>query len=43
MDGNGRWAQAQGLERTEGQAAGENSFDAIEVLAIGVKWNRVVR
>ena len=40
MDGNGRWAQAQGLERTEGHAAGEDAlFDAIEgAKAIGVKW-----
>ena len=40
MDGNGRWAQAQGLERTEGHAAGEEAlFDAIEgAKAIGVKW-----
>ena len=40
MDGNGRWAQAQGLERTDGHAAGEEAlFDAIEgAKAIGVKW-----
>tara|TARA_Y100001958_G_C21162315_1_gene495920 strand:+ start:186 stop:851 length:666 start_codon:yes stop_codon:yes gene_type:complete len=40
MDGNGRWAQARGLERTEGHAAGEEAlFDAIEgAQAIGVKW-----
>lgn len=40
MDGNGRWAQARGLERTEGHAAGEEAlFDAIEgAKAIGVKW-----
>ena len=31
MDGNGRWAQARGLARTEGHAAGEEAlFDAIE-------------
>ena len=40
MDGNGRWAQARGLERTEGHAAGEEAlFAAIEgAQAIGVKW-----
>ena len=40
MDGYGRWAQARGLERTEGHAAGEEAlFDAIEgAQAIGVKW-----
>ena len=40
MDGNGRWAQARGLERTEGHAAGEEAlFDAIEgAQAIVVKW-----
>ena len=40
MDGNGRWAQARGLERTEGHAAGEEAlFDAIQgAQAIGVKW-----
>ena len=40
MDGNGRGAQARGLERTEGHAAGEEAlFDAIEgAQAIGVKW-----
>ncbi len=26
MDGNGRWAQSQGLPRTEGHKAGEHSL-----------------
>ncbi|GAB4007978.1 hypothetical protein GCM10029992_63200 [Glycomyces albus] len=31
MDGNGRWAKARGLKRTEGHAMGEASlFDTIE-------------
>ena len=40
MDGNGRWAQARGLPRTEGHRAGERAlFDVVEgALAIGVKW-----
>lgn len=40
MDGNGRWAQAQGLPRTEGHAAGEDAlFDAIEgAKEIGIQW-----
>ena len=40
MDGNGRWAQARGLARIEGHAAGEESlFDAVEgALELGVKW-----
>ena len=40
MDGNGRWAQQQGLPRTEGHRAGELSlFDAIEgALELGVGW-----
>lgn len=40
MDGNGRWAQRQGLKRTEGHAAGEEALmDAIEgALALGVRW-----
>jgi undecaprenyl diphosphate synthase len=40
MDGNGRWARARGLARTEGHAAGEESmFDSVEgALEIGVKW-----
>ncbi len=40
MDGNGRWARAQGLPRTEGHAAGElamlRTVDA--GLAVGVSW-----
>lgn len=40
MDGNGRWAQMRGLQRTEGHAAGEEAlFDAIEgAVEVGVKW-----
>ena len=40
MDGNGRWAQARGLPRTEGHAAGEEAlFDTVEgALELGVKW-----
>jgi undecaprenyl diphosphate synthase len=40
MDGNGRWATARGLKRTEGHAAGEEAlFDAVEgALELGVKW-----
>ncbi len=40
MDGNGRWAQARGLPRIDGHAAGEESlFDAVEgALELGVKW-----
>ncbi len=40
MDGNGRWARARGLPRTEGHAAGEEAmFDTVEgALEIGVKW-----
>jgi undecaprenyl diphosphate synthase len=40
MDGNGRWAQARGLPRTEGHAAGEEALvDAIDgALALGVEW-----
>ncbi|MGO9558462.1 MAG: polyprenyl diphosphate synthase [Acidimicrobiales bacterium] len=39
MDGNGRWARARGLPRTEGHAAGEEAmFDAVEgALEVGVK------
>lgn len=39
MDGNGRWAKARGLARTEGHKAGESSlFDVIEgAIEIGVK------
>ena len=40
MDGNGRWAQAQNMARTEGHAAGEEAlFDTIEgAQAVGVGW-----
>jgi undecaprenyl diphosphate synthase len=40
MDGNGRWARARGLPRTEGHAAGEEAmFDTVEgALDIGVRW-----
>lgn len=40
MDGNGRWAKARGLPRTQGHAAGEASlFDVLEgAVEIGVKW-----
>jgi len=40
MDGNGRWARARGLPRTEGHAAGEEAmFDTVEgALEIGVRW-----
>ena len=40
MDGNGRWAQARGLPRTEGHRAGERAlFDVVEgALDIGVRW-----
>lgn len=40
MDGNGRWAQARGLPRTEGHRAGEDSlFDVVEgALEVGVQW-----
>lgn len=40
MDGNGRWAQARGLPRTEGHKAGEHSlFEVVEACdAIGVEW-----
>ncbi len=40
MDGNGRWASARGLPRTEGHAAGEAALlDVVYgALAIGVKW-----
>ena len=40
MDGNGRWAQRQGLKRTEGHAAGEEAlFDTVEgALELGIKW-----
>jgi undecaprenyl diphosphate synthase len=40
MDGNGRWASARGLPRTEGHAAGEEALlDVVNgALEIGVKW-----
>ena len=40
MDGNGRWATARGLKRTEGHAAGETAlFDTVEgALDIGLGW-----
>jgi undecaprenyl diphosphate synthase len=40
MDGNGRWAEARGLPRTEGHTRGEDAmFEAIEgALELGVKW-----
>jgi undecaprenyl diphosphate synthase len=40
MDGNGRWAQRQGLKRTDGHAAGEEAlFDTVEgALELGIKW-----
>ena len=40
MDGNGRWAQARGLPRIDGHAAGEASlFDAVEgALELGIRW-----
>jgi undecaprenyl diphosphate synthase len=40
LDGNGRWANARGLPRTAGHAAGEEAlFDTIEgALEIGIGW-----
>jgi undecaprenyl diphosphate synthase len=40
MDGNGRWAEARGLPRTEGHRKGEDAlFEAVEGgLELGVKW-----
>jgi undecaprenyl diphosphate synthase len=40
MDGNGRWAKARGLPRTDGHAMGEAAlFDVIEgAIEIGVKY-----
>lgn len=40
MDGNGRWAAARGLPRTEGHAAGEEAmFDTVEgALEVGVSF-----
>jgi undecaprenyl diphosphate synthase len=40
MDGNGRWANARGLHRTQGHAAGEPAlFDVVHgALDLGIKW-----
>jgi undecaprenyl diphosphate synthase len=40
MDGNGRWAERQGLPRTDGHAAGEQAlFDTVEgALELGIRW-----
>lgn len=40
MDGNGRWAKARGLPRTEGHTQGEQAlFDVVEgALELGVQW-----
>lgn len=40
MDGNGRWANERGLQRTAGHAAGEAAlFDTIDgALALGIPW-----
>ncbi len=40
MDGNGRWAKARGLARTEGHAAGEEALlDSVEgALELGLGW-----
>jgi len=40
MDGNGRWAQARGLPRTQGHEAGEAAlFDCVEgAIESGVQW-----
>ena len=40
MDGNGRWAKARGLPRTEGHKRGEASLlDVVEgAIELGVKW-----
>jgi undecaprenyl diphosphate synthase len=40
MDGNGRWANARGLHRTQGHAAGEPAlFDVVYgALDLGVRW-----
>ena len=40
MDGNGRWAKARGLPRTEGHRAGEAAlFDVVEgAIELGVKY-----
>lgn len=40
MDGNGRWAEARGLKRTDGHAAGEEALlDVVEgALELGIGW-----
>jgi len=40
MDGNGRWAEARGLPRTAGHAAGEPAlFDVVHgALDLGIEW-----
>jgi undecaprenyl diphosphate synthase len=40
MDGNGRWAERQGLPRTDGHAAGEAALlDTVEgALDLGIRW-----
>lgn len=40
MDGNGRWAQARGLQRTEGHVAGVRTVWQIteDAVDLGVKW-----
>jgi undecaprenyl diphosphate synthase len=40
LDGNGRWANARGLPRTAGHAAGEAAlFDTVEgAMEIGIEW-----
>jgi undecaprenyl diphosphate synthase len=40
MDGNGRWANARGLPRTAGHAAGEEAlFDVVHgALGLGIEW-----
>lgn len=40
MDGNGRWAEARGLNRTQGHVAGEAAlFDVVDgALELGVEW-----
>jgi undecaprenyl diphosphate synthase len=40
LDGNGRWANARGLPRTAGHAAGEAAlFDTVEgALEMGIEW-----
>jgi undecaprenyl diphosphate synthase len=40
MDGNGRWAEARGLPRTAGHAAGEEAlFDIVHgALGLGIEW-----